>query len=608
MANSYINMDKFTSIDKHFAEFMLRLEGSQDNSLYLTAALLSNASSQGHICLELRHLAGKSLVNNGKSQVLCPPLSEWLSVLKVKKVVGRPGDFTPMILDKTRLYFHRYWHYEQTLIDNLLRRISSHPMVLNSSLIQEGLNRLFPQNSKELEPDWQKAAALVSLYKGFCTISGGPGTGKTSTVIKILALLLEQSGLKTAIALTAPTGKAAARLQEAVLNAKASLNSHETVKAAIPEQVYTIHRLLGASSDPSRYRYNEENLLPFQVVVVDEASMVDLPLMTRLFQAVSMNARIILLGDRDQLASVQPGAILGDICGLEENTNIFSQQFAKLLKDITGIHDINISQEDKVRLIQDCLVTLEKNYRFGSDSGIAVVSRLVKQSNSRTALEALKNRRFSDIQWTALPCPKELEHALKEHVLNGFSQYLETENFQEVFGLFDRFRLLCAIRKGPYGVDHMNTTVRRILAEYGLIKQEGLWYRGRPVMITHNDYNLRLFNGDIGITGVDREDGDSLRVFFQGTDGAIRKFLPQMLPQNETAYAMTVHKSQGSEFDKVLFVLPDRQVEILSRELIYTGITRAKRKVTLWGIESMFIAAVNSRIERNSGLKEALWK
>lgn len=607
MIDSLLTLDIFTPIDRHFAEFMLRLDGSRDSLLFLAASLLSNASNQGHICLELASFAGKPIVDNGDIKLVCPTMPEWLSSLRFKKVVGRPGDFTPLILDSTRLYLHRYWYYEQSLIDNLLRRISRPEEILDAATVEEGLNRLFPHNTTDLGPNWQKAAAFVALNKGFCTISGGPGTGKTTTVVKILALMLEQLGLRTSIALTAPTGKAATRLQEAVLKAKTWFNCHETVKSAIPEQVSTIHRLLGASSDPSSYRYNEENPLPFQVVVVDEASMVDLSLMARLFQALPESARIILLGDKDQLASVQPGAVLGDICGIQEKTNIFSPHFGKKLAKITGISNANISQENKVKPIQDCLVSLEKNYRFGSDSGIATVSRFIKKGNSRAALEGLKNGRFSDTRWAELPSPKELEHALKTHVINGFSKYLETDNYGEIFGLFDTFRILCAIRNGPYGVDYMNTMVRRILSEAGLVKQEGQWYRGRPIMITRNDYNLRLFNGDIGITNVDREDSYSLRVFFRGTEGTVRKFLPQMLPQHETAYAMTVHKSQGSEFDKVLLVLPDRQVEVLSRELIYTGITRAKREVTVKATEPVFHAAVNRRIERNSGLQEALW-
>jgi len=612
MIDSVMNLDILTSIDRHFANFMLRLAESQDRALFLASALLSNATSQGHICLELTSVAGKDVGSNGNIHVVCPGLSEWLSVLQGVSVIGRPGDFTPMILDKTRLYMHRYWYYEQALIDNLLRKCMRPPVeILDMAFLQERLNRLFPQKDRDTAPDWQKVAACVALSKGFCTISGGPGTGKTTTVVKIIVLLIEQQlGRNNAIALTAPTGKAAARLQEAVLKAKTSLDCTDAVKAAIPEEVFTIHRLLGAGTEPSHYRYNEDNHLPFQIIVVDEASMVDLPLMSRLFLAIQEQARVILLGDRDQLASVQPGAVLGDICGPQEKINTFSPQLSNHLNKAVQASAAITVEQGKVKPIQDSLVTLQKNYRFGQESGIAVVSRFVKQGNPRAALELLKEKRFADIGWALLPLPNDLDLALESHIINGFKKYLETqeEDIKEAFNLFDTFRILCAIRNGPYGVENMNAIVRNILADAGLVKQkEVLWYSGRPVIITRNDYNLHLFNGDIGITSVDKQDGTALRVFFQNTDGNIRKFLPQMIPPHETAYAMTVHKSQGSEFDKALLILPDRQVEVLTRELIYTAITRAKKEVMLWGLEPVFEKAVASRIERHSGLNSALW-
>src|SRR3990172_4449372 len=301
-----MNSDILTSIDSHFANFMLRLAESQDKALFLASALLSRAAGEGHICLELTSVAGKAVRIDGNSAVVCPGLSEWLSALQGVSVVGRPGDFRPMILDKTRLYMHRYWYYEQALTDSILSKCLRPPVeILDMDGLHERLSRFFPQNIKDNEPDWQQAAACPALRKGFCVISGGPGTGKTTTVVKILALLLEQFGSNNAIALTAPTGKAAARLQEAVLKAKASLDCTEAVKTAIPEDVLTIHRLLGAGTEPSQYRYNEDNPLPCQIIVVDEASMVDLPLMSRLFLALQAQARVILLGDRDQLASVQ---------------------------------------------------------------------------------------------------------------------------------------------------------------------------------------------------------------------------------------------------------------------------------------------------------------
>jgi exodeoxyribonuclease V alpha subunit len=315
---------------------------------------------------------------------------------------------------------------------------------------------------------------------------------------------------------------------------------------------------------------------------------------------------MILLGDKDQLASVEAGAVLGDICDTGKDHG-FSRDFSGLYQKVTGekIGDGGDGQSGPG--MRDSIVQLRKSYRFGPSSGIGEVSRAVNEGESTHAVRLLKSGSYGDIQWRELPRPESLPAALKEKITEGFTPYLKESDPSKVFDLFNRVRILCAVREGPYGVNTLNFLVEQVLRDEGLIRREGRWYRGRPILVTKNDYNLRLFNGDVGITLPDPEARGELRVFFPGPEGVPRKFPPLRLPEHETVFAMSVHKSQGSEFDRVLFLMPDRNVQVLTRELVYTAITRAKEKVEVWGKEEIFQTAVSRRISRTSGLRDALW-
>ena len=571
----------------------------------MAAALASRCRGEGHICLDLSSMAGKKVREEDPDSPACPALGEWLSILEAEEVVGKPGEYRPLILDGSRLYLYRYWDYEKKLIDSLKERIANDPAEMNRGLLKEGLKRLFPAHTAG-ETDWQKVAAFASTLKRFCVVSGGPGTGKTFTVAKILALLLEMNPRPLRISLAAPTGKAAARLQEAIKNAREGLPCPEQVKAAIPGEASTIHRLLKSIPDSPYFRFDARNPLPADVVVVDEASMVDLALLSKLAQAIPAGSRLILLGDKDQLASVEAGAVLGDICDTGREHG-FSGNFAGLYQELTGEKIGNGVHGSKETGMRDSIVQLRKSYRFGPASGIGEVSRAVNEGDSSRAISLLKSGSHGDIEWRELPGPEALPSLLKERIVEGFGPCLKESDPSGVLELFNRVRILCAVREGPYGVISLNLVVEGILREEGFLRREGRWYRGRPVLITRNDYNLRLFNGDVGMTLPDPEAGGDLRVFFPGPGGAPRKFPPLRLPEHETVFAMTVHKSQGSEFDRVLFLMPDRNVPVLTRELVYTALTRAKEKVEVWGREEIFHAAVSRRISRNSGLRDALW-
>lgn len=595
-------------LDLHFAAHLVRLSGRDIPELALAAALASSYTRQGHVCLDLSDIQGKRLPegDNGEGAIVCPGLKEWCDRLRESTVVGDPGEYKPLILDrKCRLYLFRYWDYQERLVDSIRRRIHEDMPPMDVAALKNRLDLLFPGDNRE-DADWQKVSAFTALMKRFCVISGGPGTGKTTTVAKILALLLEEANPKRLrIVLAAPTGKAAARLQETIKQARETLPVADTIKGAIPSEASTIHRLLGSIPGSPYFRHNSQNPLPVDVVVVDEASMIDMALMSKLVQALPFQARLILLGDKDQLSSVEAGAVLGDICDTGHSPG-FSACFCDHLKEATGC-DIRHVKDEHGPPIQDCIVQLRKNYRFGSDSGIAAVSSAVNSGDEGLAMALLKRGEYKDIKWLHLP-RSALPRALKDTILEEYGEYMKTGDPVRTFQIFERFRILAALREGPYGVAAINLFAEKILKEEKLIKPKGKWYAGRPVLITRNDYNLRLFNGDVGMVLQDRMAGNDLRVFFPSADGALRKIHPLRLPEHETVFAMTVHKSQGSEFDRVLLILPDRESPVLTRELLYTGITRARKSVQIWGAEEVFRCAVSRPTRRASGLCDSLWE
>jgi len=568
------------SIDRHFADFICRQEACEvSDILRLVASLASSAVGRGNLCLNLVDIAGQAVRVSGR-ELLLPRLDLLLELLGKSPVVSLNGQHhRPLVLDSAgRLYLYRYWRYEHDLAMTILHKAGAVAGNIDEATLQSSLVRLFPESTDDL----QKKVAKMALQRQFCVISGGPGTGKTTTVVRILALLLEQEGgKKQRIAMAAPTGKAAARLKASVNSIRQSLDCSEEVKSAMPDDVVTIQRLLGVISDSTRFRHSARNPLPFDTVIIDEASMVSLPLMSALVNALKPAARLILLGDKDQLASVEAGAVLGDICNAAGEGNPAS-------------------------LLSSSLVVLEKNYRFQPGSGIAEISRAVNAGLEREALARLKSNMTGTIVWHSSPSREELRSALAPKVVAGYQSYLEAASPEEALERFDRFRVLCALRDGPYGVSGLNSQVESTLARKGLIAPSTIFYAGRPVLVTVNDYAMRLFNGDTGVLFPDPEYGGAPRVFFSTPHGGVRSIPPERLPVHETAYAMTIHKSQGSEFECVLMVLSQVDSELQTRELIYTGITRAKKSVEIWADEAVFCAAVKKKTERSSGLREAL--
>lgn len=603
----------FSLLDIHFARFMERLAGDDQPGLFLAAALLSRCVADGHVCLDLKAFANQDTRLSGSKLGILPPpeLTLWQRQLEESPVVGKPEDERPLILDeKSRLYLYRYWEYENILADKIGRLAHDRTENVDPERLREIIERLFPA-APGREPDWQKFAALLSCFKRLTVISGSPGTGKTSTVAKILALLIEldQTGhLK--VALTAPTGKAAAKLEESIGRMKETLDCSDDVKARIPEKATTLHRLLGSLPMSPYFLHNAGNPLPHRLIVVDEASMVDLPLLSKLVQAMPPASRLILLGDKHQLASIEAGAVLGDICG-NADMNLFSPQVIDHCGPYVGREIMDNVRIAESAGLHDCVVELRTNYRFADNSDIGRFSAAINRGEGPPIMDDLKRGQYRDVRWSALPRARDLARHLKAHVMEGFRDYLNLVyahgHLEELFDAFAQFRFLCALRQGPFGVTTLNDVIEHIIGEEGLIRRQGPFYHGQPVMILRNSSQLKLFNGDVGlILSSDRKDGELTAVFREGS-GRFSHLSPQRLPEHETVYAMTVHKSQGSEFEKILLLLSDKDVPVLTRELIYTGVTRARKQVVLWCDEAVFNNSVSRRIQRSSGLQEGLW-
>jgi exodeoxyribonuclease V alpha subunit len=595
---------EFKAIDRHFSDFIGGLSGNQ-REVKLAAALVSHARSLGHVCLDLRAPDAGASPLPSFDDAPWPEPDAWINTLRASPAVGRPGEFKPLIVDDAgRLYLHRYWLHETDLAARLKDRARSSPRQIDTELLRDGLLRLFPASSSEI--NWQMVAAFAALRKRLCVISGGPGTGKTRTVVVLLALMLEQHP-ELRVALAAPTGKAASRLQESVKHTKASLSCRAGVKEKLPVEATTIHRLLGARHDSTQFKHDSRNPLPFDVVIVDEASMVDLPLMARLLAALPDAAQIILLGDKDQLSSVEAGAVLADICGEREH-RAFSNGFRKDYEQLAGIA-IPANPPRLSGALDDCIVELPRNYRFGEQSGIYKLSQAVNESDSSRAiglLTAAASGRSTDLASRPVPRPAALKDQLRSLVLESFAPYLGAKQPVQALELLGKFRILSPLRNGPYGVENINRLVEEILSEAGLVAGQNAFYEGRPVMITRNEHNLKLSNGDIGLILQDPTNSQ-LRAWFPAADGSARSCLPLRLPEHETAYALTVHKSQGSEFDRVLLILPGEDARILTRELLYTGMTRASKHVEVWFDPSVLRSAISRRTVRRSGLRDALW-
>ncbi|WP_136254206.1 exodeoxyribonuclease V subunit alpha [Onishia niordana] len=703
LLDRWVNRGWLRSLDRAFAAFLHR-EASRESGkdkessvseasplLLLAAALASHQLGRGHVCLDLAQTLATpdlalSLPPEGDSLEDPPPLPSrvmaaleldaWRRALAQPELVAEGPGSTPLVLAGTnacpRLYLRRYWQHEQDIHSRIVARLSEtdNTDTPDAARLRPILDALFPEPTQPPPLDWQKAACALAGRSRFAVITGGPGTGKTTTVVRLLALLQAQAfsegeGAREQalrIRLAAPTGKAAARLNESIAGQVARLDLNgladdpERLREVIPKEVSTLHRLLGSRPDTRRFRHDRHNPLPLDVLVVDEASMVDVGMMAAMLEALPPRARLVLLGDKDQLASVEAGSVLGDLCARAEGGH-YTPATAEWLAQATGQPLPENTLNTDGQPLDQAIAMLRVSHRFTADSGIgqlaAAINLEAEPADKRRAIGDALNHGFADLSHLKLSadderglarlavtgCPERFPNAGQGRLHHdetlpppvGYRHFLsvmaerrpaddaEQKAFDDwartVLAAHGDFQLLCALRRGPWGVEGLNERVRQALEREKLIdSQDGRqrWYPGRPVLVTKNDYGLGLMNGDIGITldmprprSVAGNDRRLLRVAFPAGDGTdrIKWVLPSRLQAVETVFAMTVHKSQGSEFTHAALVLPDAPNPILTRELVYTGITRARHWLTL--VETgrgQLLDAAQRRVMRVSGL------
>ncbi len=610
--NSLFTIEGFDWIDRYFASFICEAASSDKSELVIASLLVSYFTSRGHLCIDIPFLADKYLADisedfyNISEQIKLPHKERWLNELIASRVVGSENDYKPLILDRQgRLYLYKYYKYERYLADSIKSRILSKPEDIDHELLKKGLARYFSYDPKK--PDWQCIAAIAAVRNMFTIISGGPGTGKTTTIVNILALLIEQyleRDIKPVIALAAPTGKAAGRMKESIMERVEEKNFPSEIKEIIPIETFTIHRLLQPVKDYPYFRYNRDNLLPCNILVVDESSMVDIALISRLYQAVPPEAKIIMLGDRDQLSSVEAGAVFADLCSAGKRGG-YSIAFTENVETLTGIKLSSHRAAEKEKGMSDMLIELEDNYRFGSESGIGKICEAVKRGSHEEALDILKSGKYSDIKLVIPQYSENFYSLLGETIARGYKDYFDSADANRTLKELASFKILCALRRGFFGVYEINSLVENIFHRKGAINRAAGWYNMRPVMISRNDYRNNLFNGDMGVA-MGTEKNNAMYVYFLKEGKELKKISTAFLPEHETAYAITVHKSQGSEFGKVLLILPDRMYPLLTRELLYTAISRARDNVEIWASEKVLVEMIKNPTTRMSGLKDLL--
>jgi exodeoxyribonuclease V alpha subunit len=624
-----------------------------------TAHATSLATSNGHVCVLLSDLATPEH----------DPATLRTTLLQ-SGVVGTPDHpaSLPLILDEDgRLYLHRYFDYEVRLARRLMQAVRTPPREVTPAT-RDLLNSLFPP-APDNEVDWQKIAAAMALRGSLTVISGGPGTGKTTTVVNLLACLLTQEP-HTRIALAAPTGKAAARMTEAIRQRADHLPPD--LRAKLPQESFTIHRLLGANPGQGRFTHDANNQLAIDALIVDEASMLDLALATRLLEAVPATARIILLGDKDQLAAVEAGAVFAELSADPTLTDECRSDLANLC----GYAPARIAPPAPAQAspLHDAAVWLTKNYRFPADSAIGKLARFINEGRAEEALALLRDSRAAQAPSTtpapfalsqskhkkeagskengSLPLLPDLDRTsvvgeelgrtsviaalsrnpglhdgsiqwldpeqgdnVLEAIVSGYANYFETvrrdpTDLDAITRAFAQFRVLCAVREGTSGSSWVNEQVTRragqtltALAPEQPHDLRSPWYVGRPVMVLRNDYVLKLFNGDVGIA---LPTGDELSVIFPDGEAGFRSVPVARMPQHETAFATTVHKAQGSEFGAVVVMLPEHGSPVLSRELAYTAVTRAKAVVGVASAPRTIEQAITLKSKQASGLTARL--
>ncbi|MGB1262565.1 MAG: exodeoxyribonuclease V subunit alpha [Cognaticolwellia sp.] len=640
-------------------------EQEQQQWFHLLIAL-SASMRAGHTCLPIAEVAGKRWffddINQGvdkndpQTGFLFAERAELTALLAKLPIAASENskesensEPQPIVFCYQQLYLRRYYQFEQELKQVVReRRVITSPQLVQTEnaasadnvdsveAIQAIISRLFPElttetTDAETDIDWQAVAVANAINKNFAIIAGGPGTGKTYTVTKLLAALIMLASAKSKnssnakadtennhaprICLVAPTGKAAQRLSESIISAVQGFRGviDDQVLDLIPEQAQTIHRLLGVIPQQVNFRHHQENLLDIDILLIDEVSMVDLPMMTRIFRALPASTKVILLGDADQLPSVAVGSVLADLAPRPHLG--YSAENHQYLSKVTGYQtlakDSSIEITSQQYSAADCVTFLMKSRRFDGEGGIGKIAKYVINGQYQQSWKLLQLA--NELSDEAASNNSQLS-LLSSHINTWLpplvSQYYQglsqCECVEDAFALLAKFRILSSTRKGPQGVESLNALVIDILRNKGVIPfnsfgANNALYASQPIMINENDYRLGVYNGDIGL--IWKNSHGHLMAVFENGDGDYKWIMPSRLPKFDTVYAMTIHKTQGSEFDHVAMVLPEQKDnQLLSRELLYTGITRAKRQLSIASSENVWQRGVSQQVKRYSGL------
>ncbi|WP_197490298.1 exodeoxyribonuclease V subunit alpha [Halothiobacillus diazotrophicus] len=675
LMDQWVDAGWMRRVDRAVGRWLEALCPETDARVILAAVLTSHQAGQGHVCLDLAACLDDPdtvLKMPPQSGVLpedgIPPvrpaqlmrgwrLADWVAVLADARsvvalaedpqppTIGDPEsagvsilpDAPPFVLDGGLLYLRRYWVQEQAIAEQVRRRVSAESARLDVRHVREVLDRLFdPMSVDPAEPDWQKIACALSIRRPFSIITGGPGTGKTTTVVKlllmrqILAFRAGQPPLR--IRLSAPTGKAAARLKQSIQAQIVTLlprfaETYPRLADTLPQTVETLHRLIGVRPNQPRPVHHAGNYLPADIVVIDEASMIGQELMARTLAALAPDTSLVLLGDRDQLASVEPGSVLGALCAHADAKMPYDAETVEWIRQTVGV-SLPAAAEPGASLDQ-AIATLRYSHRFGPDSPIGTLARAINAGDASATRRVLQAASSPGEAIGLLPDDRQA-HGLTRLAVEALSTWLkrvqsppsmvgaaQDDWARAIFAAHQETQILCALRQGRQGVEGVNLLVEQALYRAGLLPgfglREGAWYAGRPILVTRNEPGLRLANGDIGLTLPYRDDAGRepvLRVAFPGDDptAPIRWLNPHRLPSCETAFALTVHKAQGSEFGHAVFVLPAAPNPILTRELIYTALTRARDRFTLVASDadpslSILADGVRRRVQRAGQLE-----
>lgn len=629
-------------LDLRVAERLCRLAGADDPAMVTLAALAASAPRGGHVCIDLDQVDTEVMLERAAPtgawerpdpEPLAPlgDVSDLLARATASRLARRgddPDAVAPLVVDDTRVYLDRYWAYEDRLLRRIEERSADVTAPADLDVVRDVLHQAAPALDGGGAVDRQQLAVANGLLRRLSVLSGGPGTGKTHTVVSLLVahvLLARARGdAPPRMAIAAPTGKAAARMEEAIRQAVLERDlPDDALEVVTGLSGQTLHRLLRWQyRSPTRFRHDADNPLPHDVVVVDEASMVPLSLMAKLVEAVRPDATLVLVGDRNQLTSVEAGAVLGDICGPRTTSSSLrlSDGWADVLTDCTGgpVADERAPMPEPG--VWDGIVQLERFFRFGEDSGIGAVARAIQRveddASEVVALltgaaveDGARVDAYDDVELLEPGAGPSLPSSLRSVVVDGFAPYVQAVaagDAEAALDALDALRVLCAVREGPLGVRAVGELVEGWVAAAsdGGLQPGEEWYVGRPVLVTRNDHDLGVMNGDVGVT---LERGERKVVAFRHADGEVREVPAIRVADCESVWAMTIHKSQGSQFEHAIVVLQDRESPITTRELLYTGITRAKQRATVVATPARLREAAVRPVRRATGLAERLW-